>query len=96
MSFTLILGPMKSGKSLELIARVAPYEFAGQEVLYIQPRVNVRDSGVHSRLGVNTNAMSVTSLGEVTRAFDVVGIDESHMFDLDDVAVLRNWLLQNL
>lgn len=90
--FTLILGPMKSGKSLELIARVAPYEFAQQRVLYVQPMANVRDNGVRSRLGLNTQAIRVQSLQEVAQPFDVIGIDEVHMFDPSDAAVVDRWL----
>jgi thymidine kinase len=92
--FTLILGPMKSGKSLELIARVAPYEFAEQQVLYVQPLANVRDEGVRSRLGLNTKAASVQSLAEIRQPFDVIGVDEVHMFDPSDVAVIDRWLQQ--
>jgi thymidine kinase len=93
MSFTLIVGPMKSGKSLELIARVAPYEFADEQVLYVQPKANVRDEGIQSRVGINTKAITVQSLREVTTPFDVIGIDEIHMFDPRDSAVIDEWLL---
>jgi thymidine kinase len=92
--FTLILGPMKSGKSLELIARVAPYEFANQEVLYIQPEANVRDQGITSRIGINTKAQTVKSLKDVTSPFDVIGIDEIHMFDPNEVEIIEQWLVE--
>ncbi len=90
--FTLILGPMKSGKSLELIARVAPYEFANREVLYIQPQANVRDKGINSRIGINTTAITVKSLNDVTPLFDVIGIDEIHMFEPNEVSVIERWI----
>lgn len=93
--FTLISGPMKSGKSLELIAQVAPYEHTDQEVLYVQPEANVRDSGIQSRLGVNATALVVESLRDVTSSFDVIGIDEVHMFDKNDGDVIDEWLRQN-
>lgn len=89
---TLILGPMKSGKSLELIARVAPYEFANQRVLYLQPKANVRDQGIRSRLGVDTKASSIGSLQEAPHNYDVIGIDEVHMFDAQDLGVIEAWL----
>jgi len=90
--FTLILGPMKSGKSLELIAQVAPYEHTDKEVLYVQPEANTRDKGVQSRLGVNATALTVKSLSEINKPFDVIGIDEIHMFDEDDAKVIDRWL----
>lgn len=83
---------MKSGKSLELIARVAPYEFAKKQVLYIQPARNVRDSGVSSRLGLNIKARKVNSLKQVSEKFDVIGIDEVHMFSAQDVQLIKKWL----
>ena len=90
MAFTLIIGPMKSGKSLELIARVAPHEFAKHKVLYVQPEQNVRDKGIRSRLGISTASVAVKSLQDITTDFDVIGIDEIHMFGPDDVRFLAN------
>lgn len=83
---------MKSGKSLELIARVAPYEFANREVLYIQPEANVRDKGIVSRIGINTTAITVKSLKDVTPLFDVIGIDEIHMFNPKEVPIIERWI----
>lgn len=93
--FTLIVGPMKSGKSLELIAQVAPYEHTDQEVMYVQPEANVRDRGIQSRLGINATALSVRSLHDIDRHFDVIGIDEVHMFDESDSTIIETWLKQN-
>lgn len=92
MGLTLIVGPMKSGKSLELIARVAPYEHAKQKVLYVKPSKDVRDKTLHSRIGLNTRAYSVKSLKEITNGFDVIGIDEVHMFPESDINLIRQWL----
>jgi thymidine kinase len=83
---------MKSGKSLELIARIAPYEFAGKKVLYAQPCHNVRDEGVMSRSGLKVKAVKVNSLTEITNGFDVIGIDEINMFDEADVKQVYGWL----
>lgn len=92
MAFTLIFGPMKSGKSLELISRVAPYTFTQKQVVYAQPSKNIRDAGISSRLGVTTKAVSVDSLSEITDDFDVIGIDEIHMFPQTDVAMVEKWI----
>lgn len=95
MSFTLILGPMKSGKSSELIARVAPHEYANRKVLYVRTKNNVRDEGITSRLGLNTEAISVDSLSEVPQDFDVIGIDEINMFDIADAQFIADWVAQD-
>lgn len=94
MSLTLIMGPMKSGKSLELIARVAPYEFADKKVLYLQSSKDVRDEGVTSRIGINTKAERVKSLTEIDNGFDVIAVDEVHMFAPSDAAQIEKWVIE--
>lgn len=93
MALTLIVGPMKSGKSLELIARVAPYQFAKEKVLYVQPVKNVRDAGISSRVGLQAQAEKVKSLADVRQNFDIIGIDEFHMFNESDARIIQQWLI---
>lgn len=90
--FSLILGPMKSGKSLELIAQVAPYEHTEKNVVYVQPEANTRDKGIQSRLGVNATALTINSLCDVEQPFDVIGIDEVHMFPETDKDIVEKWI----
>ena len=92
MTFVFITGPMKSGKSLELIARVAPFAFADKKILYVSPGRNVRESNVQSRLGINAEAMVASSLSEIPSTFDVVGVDEVHMFDETDAPIIEQWV----
>lgn len=92
MALTLILGPMKSGKSLELIARIAPHEFAGKRIRYIQPIHNTRDEGVVSRSGIKAQATKVNSLTEVENHVEAIGVDEINMFAESDVDVVRRWI----
>lgn len=91
---TLIVGPMKSGKSLELIARMAPYEYTDKRILYIQPRLNTRESKIKSRLGLGADTIQVRSLTEVAEYFDVIGIDEINMLSVADAEVVSDWLKQ--
>lgn len=94
MAFTLIIGPMKSGKSLELIARMQPYEFTDKQLLLIQPAANVRDSAIVSRSGLSKTALKVANLKDVdVTEYDVIGIDEIHMFEPHEVELLKSWLL---
>lgn len=74
---------------------MAPYEHTDQDVLYVQPETNTRDQGIRSRLGVGATALTVGSLSEVTQPFDIIGIDEVHMFDEDDSRVIDTWLHEN-
>jgi len=94
MALTLIMGPMKSGKSLELIARVAPYEFADKKVLYLQSSKDVRDQGITSRIGINTKAERVASLTEINNGFDVIAVDEVHMFPETDAEQIGKWIAE--
>lgn len=93
MALTLILGPVKSGKSLELISRIAPYEFADKKVLYLQPTKNVREDDIVSRSGLQVKARKIASLQDVRDdKADVIGIDETFMFDPEDTTVIKTWL----
>lgn len=94
--FTFIIGPMKSGKSLELIAQVSPLEFSNKQVLFVQPEANVREDIVKSRAGATAdkNVQIVKTLYEVKGNYDVIGIDEIHMFPATDVNKIRDWLME--
>ncbi len=94
MSLTLIIGPMKSGKSLELISLIAPFEYTKKRVAMVQPIKNVRDSNVESRLGLKRAAQKVASLTEFSTPAEVIGIDEIHMFPRTDISVLKTWLIE--
>ena len=99
--FTLILGPMASGKSRTLITELERYEIANKKVVAIQPEVNVRDSGVASRNGLSREAVSLGKLSMYDEAFeldnvDVIGVDEAFMFsDVGDTRrTVAYWLSQ--
>lgn len=92
MTFVFITGPMKSGKSLELIARVEPFKFAQKKIAYIQPKRNVRESAISSRAGVDAEALVVASLADVPDTFDVLGVDEVHMFKEGDATIIEQWV----
>lgn len=95
MAFTLIIGPMKSGKSLELIARLNPYEFTDKRIVLVQPKANVRDEAIISRSGVQKPAIKVAHLQEIDdSSFDVVGVDEIHMFPEDSWKTVKHWLAE--
>lgn len=91
MSLIAILGPMKSGKSLELIARVAPHEIAGKKIFSGQSLLHVRDQGIHSRAGVQRAAKPLKRIDiDEISGHDVVAIDEIHMFTPEDIRLLAS------
>lgn len=85
----LYLGPMKSGKSNLLIARMSHFKAQDRNVLGVQPDVNSRDQeGITSRLFERAWEETVTArrLGEVAitvanNDVDVIGVDEAFMFE---------------
>lgn len=91
---TLIVGPMKSGKSLELLARMAPYEYTDKKILYIQPLINTRENKIRSRSGLGADTIQVKSLKDLDQPFDVIGIDEINMLSEEDAEVVNGWLKQ--
>lgn len=93
MDLTLILGPMKSGKSFDLISHFAPLKYTDIPFVLYQSARNVRDEHISSRNGVVISAEKVSSLAEaLDKNFAVVGIDELHMFDPKDVSVIAELL----
>ena len=96
--FTLILGPMASGKSIALIAELDRYEHAHKKVLTVHSTANVREDNVESRIGLSRKALKVEKLSDLTnqidmKEIDVVGIDEMLMFDPEDsFNTIKDWL----
>ena len=93
MPLTLILGPMKSGKSFDLISYFSPLAYTSTNFALYQPARNVRDSVIESRSGLSLDAKKIRSLKDIgDHRYDVIGIDELHMFDVADIIVLRRCL----
>ncbi len=93
MSLTLILGPMKSGKSYDLISYFAPLRYTDIPFAVYQCKKNVRDVAVQSRNGSLLDAKKIESLEELRdEKADIIGIDEFHMFGTDGIAVIDELL----
>lgn len=84
---------MASGKSFELINHFAPLRYTNTSFGLFQSARNVRDSAIQSRNGTNLEAEKINSLHEIlTRNYSIVGIDEAHMFEADDVDAVAELL----
>ncbi|MGW5238466.1 thymidine kinase [Monashia sp. NPDC004114] len=93
VSLDVVLGPMKSGKSLELISMLSPLQFTRVRHRVFQSARHVRDTGVTSRSGGVLTTTKVASLAAaLDEELDVVAVDEIHMFDVADVAVVNELL----
>jgi thymidine kinase len=95
VDLTVILGPMKSGKSLELVSLLSPLQYTDARHRVFQSARHVRDAGVVSRSGAALATVKATSLASaLDEELDVVGIDEVHMFNLADMDVVRQLLVR--
>jgi thymidine kinase len=93
MDLTLILGPMKSGKSFNLISHFAPLKYTDIPFALYQSDRNVRDTHIASRNGLALEARKIKSLNDISdNEAAVIGIDELHMFDPDQLDVLVSLL----
>lgn len=90
----LVVGPMYSGKSEELIRRLKRAMIAKQEVLVFKPSIDDRYSveDVTSHSGVKLQAIALSNLEDVWEAItpnvQVVGFDEVQFFDKEIVKIV--------
>jgi thymidine kinase len=80
---TLILGPMFSGKSTELLRRLYRSYLAKKEVVLLRPSIDTRDFLTHNNMMCDwLQQITATGLGNL-RCFDydVIGIDEAQFHD---------------
>ncbi|WP_418274933.1 thymidine kinase [Isoptericola jiangsuensis] len=95
MELSLVLGPMKSGKSLDLIAQVAPLAYSRLTCAVVQSARHVRDARIVSRTGASVPTMKLDTLEPLLHTEeDVVAIDEVHMFTPTDVRVVEELVLR--
>jgi len=97
MELTLILGPMKSGKSLELINHFKALERKGVKFSLYHSLKNVRDKNIWSRKGVEMEAKKIESLFDIrANGSKVIGIDEIHMFDSGEISAVEQLLKRGI
>ncbi len=97
MDLTLILGPMKSGKSFDLISFFAPLKYSNVPFGLYQSMRNVRDEHIFSRNGTIIEAKKIQHLSDILPSdAKVVGIDEIHMFQPEDVLAIEELLKQKI
>ena len=89
MELTLILGPMKSGKSFELISYFMPLKYTDIPFALYQSMKNIRSENIWSRNGVSLEAKKVDTLAEILESnLKIVGIDEIHMFNEKEAEII--------
>jgi len=93
---TLLLGPMKSGKSMDLISYFAPFKYSLQPYAVFQNAKHVRDQeGIWTRNGIILEAKRVLTLAEaLNQNYTAIGIEETHMFPESEVDIIAQLLKQ--
>lgn len=91
-------GPMKSGKSLELIHRVEKLKYmTGIKLKFFKPRVDTRDTLLKSRFSdIGYDCVFVNNSKEIINNIDdelVIVIDEAQFFD-EDLFLVVKYLLK--
>lgn len=92
----VVIGPMYSGKSEELIRRLRRAKIAKQNVVVFKPQIDNRYSkeDVVSHNGDSINAIPISNAREIYNNIDnktqVVGIDEVQFFDEEIVEIAMN------
>jgi thymidine kinase len=93
----LIIGPMFSGKSTEIIRRIRILQKIKQKILVIKPNIDNRynNNKVTSHDFESADCISVSLLSEINeniiKQHDTIIIDEGQFFN-DLVEVIDNWL----
>ncbi|MFN3995137.1 MAG: thymidine kinase [bacterium] len=90
----LIVGPMFSGKSEELIRRIKRSIIANQKVIVFKPSLDKRyeKDKIVSHNGIKIEAVIVDNPMEIyqkSQNFDVIGIDEAQFFDSQLVEIVE-------
>ena len=90
MSLEIIIGPMFSGKTTELLRRLTTYNSIGKKCIYVNSSLDTRentDFSTHNPLikDLNINSLKVDNINydflRKIKDYDVIGIDESQLFN---------------
>jgi len=88
--FVLIIGPMFSGKTTELITQINKYKYSNINnikknmcfVKNIDDRYGITNKLVSHPKNINMDAIVITSLDDIKlKNYDIIGIDEGHFYD---------------
>ncbi len=90
----LIIGPMFSGKTTELLRRLTRLQIGGNKVLLLRPNIDTRGVLTHDCLDHSIEELFVDNASDYERFkdVDVVGIDEGQFFPglAKDATMLAN------
>lgn len=89
----LIIGPMFSGKTTELLRRLQRGMIAGKKVMLLRPVVDTRETITHDQLKTTGSIpqISISNLNDFDiDSYDYIGIDEGQFF-ANLAKIINNW-----
>ncbi|MFN3410761.1 MAG: hypothetical protein ACK4YF_01200 [Exilispira sp.] len=89
----LIIGPMFSGKTTELLRRLQRGMIAGKKVILLRPVIDTREIITHDQLKTTGNIpqVSLSNLNDFDiDSYDYIGIDEGQFFT-NLSKIINNW-----
>ena len=92
----LIIGPMFSGKSSELLRRLTRYKIAGKQTLLLRPERDTRGFFTHDKKENSVKEIFVDKISNFKDLYnyDVIGVDEGQFFE--DLDIVDSWADQGL
>jgi thymidine kinase len=103
----LIVGPVCSGKSAELIRRIDRYSIAGFNLLVVKPKLDTRSKIIQSRNGSKVNCIELSNINNIfdeliklannsndslkLNTIDIIAFDEAQFFK-DTYSVIKELL----
>ena len=93
MSLDLIVGPMFSGKTTELIRRLTKFASIGKKCLYVNSQLDIREeknfsshnptiSNIDKKIDtIKVQSINTKFIDTICKNYDIIGIDESQLFD---------------
>ncbi|HOJ89188.1 MAG TPA: thymidine kinase [Pseudothermotoga sp.] len=99
---TLIVGPMYSGKTTELLSYVEIYRLGRKRTVVFKPSLDSRygTSVVKTHAGLEVEAIALERAQDIPKyvlqPVDAIFIDETQFFDKDLVKIVREFLDKNI
>lgn len=87
-------GTMFSGKSTELVRVASNYEVQNKSVVILKPKLDTRDDGVVTRLGMKIDAVFIEDYVPENNV-DCILVDEGQFLTKEQVMFLRKITLEN-
>lgn len=84
----LILGPVCSGKSAELIRRIDRYSIAGYNLLVVKPKLDTRSKLIQSRNGSKISCVELTSINDIFDELIKLGNNSNPSLKLSHIDII--------